>query len=411
MTSTFCRIIFLSVLSGLVAACAMTAEQQAQSRRRAMRGPRPPGSTPRLTTIVSLACRASATCACNGGTRSWSNGRRRPTADRSDMPVWWQQRPRARSVSEAGCADNLVPRRGLEPPRLSPLVPETSASTNSATWALERIGKVGPFPCQMAARVAVGPVQLPAPILYSRRNTALHPPFHIEPSAHGKPARHHPGQCRQADHRLWRLGFPRPPCDPRALQARLPHPRRGAAAGARRPPATARPGRPDPRGAGEPALPGLGRGGGARRRRGDQPGRHPVRARPPALRRGAGVRRRIGRAGGVGLRRAAGARLRDRRRRERDLGLCPRQGHRREARVRRQTRRRRCCGRRWCSGRKTISSTALRRWPASRRRCRWSAAGIRDSSRSMWATSPPPWSRRSRAAPRRAASTSSAAPR
>ena len=30
----------------------------------------------------------------------------------------------------------MVPRRGLEPPRLSALVPETSASTNSATWAL-----------------------------------------------------------------------------------------------------------------------------------------------------------------------------------------------------------------------------------------------------------------------------------
>jgi hypothetical protein len=29
----------------------------------------------------------------------------------------------------------MVPKRGLEPPRLSALVPETSASTNSATWA------------------------------------------------------------------------------------------------------------------------------------------------------------------------------------------------------------------------------------------------------------------------------------
>ena len=223
-----------------------------------------------------------------------------------------------------------------------------------------------------------------------------------------KPARHHPGQCRHTDHRLWRLGLPRPPRDPRALQARLPHPRGGAAAGTRRPPAAARPGRPDPRGAGEPALSGLGRGGGARRRRGDQPGRHPVRARAPALRRGAGVRRRIGGAGGVGLWRAAGARLGDRRRREFGVGLCPLQGHGREAGARGTAGRRPCCGRRSCSGRRTISSTASPRSPRSRRRCRWSAAATPASSRSMSATSPPRWSRRSRGARSRAASTSSA---
>ena len=34
----------------------------------------------------------------------------------------------------------LVPRKGLEPPRSYSLVPETSASTNSATWASQDKG-------------------------------------------------------------------------------------------------------------------------------------------------------------------------------------------------------------------------------------------------------------------------------
>ena len=40
-----------------------------------------------------------------------------------------------RMLKNQSSFSEMVPRRGLEPPRLAALVPETSASTNSATWA------------------------------------------------------------------------------------------------------------------------------------------------------------------------------------------------------------------------------------------------------------------------------------
>ena len=196
----------------------------------------------------------------------------------------------------------MVPRRGLEPPRLAALVPETSASTNSATWAGARVECIGtrgtdkgapfalsieaafrrwtaPDPCCIRRRPDARP-RAQMPMTLQAQNDTLITVF----GGSGFLGRHLVRALAKRHYRI-RVAVRRPDLaghlqplgrvgQIHAVQANVRHT-------------------------------GFGRGGGARRRRRHQPRRHPVRARPAALRHGAGVRRRAGGAGGRHPRRAA----------------------------------------------------------------------------------------------------------
>ena len=95
----------------------------------------------------SAACQSMLLSSQNALALCWLSRTRQASLEQCRKRRWCPEKDAARK--------KMVPRRGLEPPRCYPLLPESSASTNSATWAIV-------FSCWLGAALSTGFLGQPA---------------------------------------------------------------------------------------------------------------------------------------------------------------------------------------------------------------------------------------------------------
>ncbi len=208
-----------------------------------------------INTAISASVTTKRRNEAGGATAACRKARSAGSPQQAERPVEGEYRFEKSQHRRVRASESMVPRRGLEPPRCYPLVPETSASTNSATRAwLEQLkqglGSASGFPLSMKEAQRRGG----ALTAKNRSSNARFPPIFRRPSGRHSQGKHGANSARPAGDDLRRLGLCRPPSGTRARQTRLAHPRRRPPARSCGPSPAAWRGRSDPCGPGEPCA-------------------------------------------------------------------------------------------------------------------------------------------------------------